>query len=66
MEVDQDLQGQGTPLGITFDDGFPPTMTGGYTTVDPVGRVHTENYFAPLYIESQETNPTNINTNQQR
>jgi hypothetical protein len=66
MEVDQDLQDQGTPPGPTFDDDFPPTMTGGYTKADLAGRVHTDNSFTPLYTESQETDPTNINANQRR
>jgi len=65
MDVDQDLQERGNPPGTPFDDGFTPSNTRGYTTVDPTGRVHTENYFIPLYTESQETDHANVNNSQQ-
>ncbi len=61
MEVDQDPQGQGTPLGTPFDDGFTPSTTRGNTTADPTGSIRPENYFTPLYTESQETDQTNVN-----
>ena len=64
MDVDQDPQEQGTPPGTPFDDCFTPSMTRGYSTTDPTGRVHTEKYFTPLYTESQSTDHTNINTKQ--
>jgi len=63
MEVDQDPQGQGTPSGTPFDDGFTSSTTQAHTTTDPTGSVRTENYFTPLYTESQETDHTNVNTN---
>jgi len=64
MEVDQDPQKQGTPPGTPFDDGFTPSTTRGNTTTDPTGSIRTENYFTPLYTESQETDHTNVNANQ--
>ncbi len=64
MEVDQDLQDQGTTPSTTFDDDFTPTSAYYYATADLAGRVHTKNYFTSLYIESQGTVHTNINTNQ--
>jgi electron transfer flavoprotein alpha subunit len=64
MEVDQDPQGQGTPLGTPFEDGFTPSTTHGNTTADPSGSIRTENNFTPLYTESQETDHTNVNANQ--
>jgi hypothetical protein len=64
MEVDQDPQELGTPSGTPFDDGFTPFTTRGHTTANPTGSVHTENYFIPLYTESQATDHhTNVNTN---
>jgi len=63
MEVDQDYQGQGTPLGTPFEDGFTPATTRGHTTMGPTGSVHTDNYFTPLYTETQETDHTNDNAN---
>ena len=30
----------------------------------PTGSVRTENYFTPLYTETQETDHTNVNANQ--
>ena len=65
MDVDQDPQEQETPLGTPFDDGFTPSTTRGYTSADPIGGVHTENLFTPLYTESQATDHANVNTNQQ-
>jgi hypothetical protein len=64
MDVDQDPQGQGNPPGIPFDHGFTPSTTRGHATPDPTGSVYTENYFTPLYAESQATDHTNVNTNQ--
>ncbi len=65
MDVDQDPQGHGTPPSTPFDDGFTPSTTRGHTTVASTGSVRTENYFTPLYTESQETDHTNVNANQQ-
>jgi hypothetical protein len=63
MDVDQDPRGQGTPPGTPIDDGFTPPTTRGHTTSDPTWIVHTENYFTPLYTESQATDYANVNTN---
>jgi len=65
MDVDQDPPEQGTPPGTPFDEGFTPSTTKGQTSVDPTRGVHTENFLAPLYTESQETDHANVNTNQQ-
>jgi len=65
MDVDQDLQEQGTPPGTPFDEGFTPSTAIGHTSVDPTGGVQTENFFTPLYTKSQETDLTNVNTNEQ-
>jgi len=65
MDVDPDTQGQGTPPGTPFDDGFMPSTTRCYTIADPTGTVHTENYVTPLYTGSQTTDHANVNTNQQ-
>ena len=65
MDVDQDLHEQETPPGTPFDDGFTPSMTSGYTTAHPTGGVHTDNFYTPLYSESQAADHTNVNTNQQ-
>jgi len=65
MDVDQDLQEQGTPPGTPFDEGFTPSTARGYTSMDPTGGVQTKNSFTPLYTESQEMDHTNVNTNQQ-
>ena len=48
------------PPRYTFDDGFTPSTTRGYTTTDPTGRVHTENYFTPSTRNNlkQRTTPT--------
>ena len=64
MKVDEDPQGQETPPGTPFEDGFTPSTTRGNTTADPTSGVNTENFFTPLYTESQETDHTNVNTNQ--
>jgi len=64
MDVDQDPREQETPLSTPFNDGFTPSTTRGNTLADPTGGVHTENFFSPLYTESQDTNHTNVNTNQ--
>jgi len=63
MEVDQDSQGQGTPPGTSFEDGFTPSTTRGHATMGPTGSVRTDNYFTPLYTEIQETEHTNVNAN---
>ena len=62
MEVDPNPQGQTTPQGTPFDDGYASTTTRGKTSADPTGGVHTENFFTPLYTESKETGHTNVNT----
>jgi hypothetical protein len=64
MEMDQDPQGEGTPLSTPFDDDFTPSTTRSHTTMDPTGSVRTENYFSILYTESQETYHTKVNANQ--
>ena len=66
MGFDQYPKEQETPLGTPFDDGFTPSTTRGYTSADPTGGAHTENFFTPLYTESQETDHINVNTNQKR
>ena len=65
MDVDRDPQEKETPPGTLFDEGFTPSTARGYTSADPTGGVQTENFFTPLYTESQETDHTNVNTNQQ-
>ncbi len=64
MEVDQDPQEQGTPPGTPFDGSLTPSTTRGNTAADPTGSIHTENYFTPIYTESQETDQANVNANQ--
>jgi hypothetical protein len=64
MAVDKDLQEQDTPPCTPFDDGFTPSTTRGNTSADPTDGIHTENFFTSLYTESQETDHTNVNTNQ--
>ena len=63
MDVDQDFQEQEAPPGTPFDDDFIPSTTTGHTLADPTGGVHTENFFTPLYTESQAANHINVNTN---
>ncbi len=65
MNVDQEFQGQETPPGTPFDDGFIPSTTIGHTSADPTGGVHTGSVFTSLYTESQATNHVNVNTNKQ-
>jgi len=65
MDVDHDPQEHETPPDTPFDDGLTPSTARGYTSVDPTGGVHTENFSTPLYTESQATDHTNVNTNQQ-
>ena len=65
MEVNQDSQCQGTPPSTPFEDGFTLSMTRGHTTLGPTESVRTDNYFTPLYTETQETDHTNVNANQQ-
>ena len=64
MDVDHDLFEQDTHPSTPFDDGFTPSTTTCNTSADPTGGFHTENFFTPLYTESQETDHTNVNTNQ--
>ena len=54
-----------TPTDTPFYDGFTPSTTKGNTSADLTSGVHTQNIFTPLYTESQETDHTNVNTNQQ-
>ena len=63
MEVDHDPQGQGTLPSTPFDDDFTPSTARRHTTMGPTGSVRTENYFTPLYTESQEVDHTNVNAN---
>jgi hypothetical protein len=41
MDVDPDPQGQTTPLGTPFDDGYATTTTRGNSSADPTVGVHT-------------------------
>ncbi len=67
MDVDQDFPEQGTPPGTPFEEGFTPTTVRGQTSADsPPKGVYTENYFTPLYDESQASDHSNVNTNRQR
>ncbi len=63
MDIDPDPQGH-TPPSTPFDDGYASTTTKGNISAYPTGGVHTENFFTPLYTESQETGHTNVNTSQ--
>ena len=65
MEVDQDFPEQGTPPGTPVEEGFTPSTARGQTSADPTIEVYTENYFTPLYNESQALDHSNVNTNQQ-
>ena len=65
MEVDQDFPEQGTPPGMPFEKGFTPSTARGKTSADPTRGVYTENYFTPLYNESQVSDHSIVNTNQQ-
>ena len=65
MDFFQGPPEQGTPTGTPFDEGFTPSTTRGQPTADPTRGVRTENFFPPLYTESQETDHTNVNTTQQ-
>ena len=65
MEVDQDIPEQETPPGTTFVEGFTPSADKGQTSVDPTGGVYTQNYYTPLYDESQASDRSNVNTNRQ-
>ena len=65
MDVDKDPQGQETPPRTPFEDGFTPSTTRGNTIADPTSGANTDNFFTPLYTESQETDHANVNTNQQ-
>ena len=53
MEVDQNPQGQGTPPSTPFEDGFTPATTRGHASMGPTRSVRTDNYFTPLYTETQ-------------
>ena len=65
MEVDQDIPKQGTPPGTPFEEGFTLFADRGKTSADPTRGVYTENYYTPLYDESQVSDRSNINTNRQ-
>jgi hypothetical protein len=65
MEVDQDFPEKGTPPGTPFDEGFAPSTTRSHTPADPTREVYTENYFTPLFNESQTSDHSNVNTSQQ-
>ncbi len=65
MEVDQELLEQGTPPGTPFNEGFTPSKAKSLTPKDPTRGVYTNNYFTPLYNESQASDHSNVNTNQQ-
>ena len=65
MVFDHDPLEHVPSFDTTFTEGFAPSTTRGQTTADPTESVHTENYFTPLYTESQATDFTNVNTNQQ-
>ncbi len=64
MEVDQDSQGQGTPPGTPFEDGFTLSTPRGHTPMGPKGSVCTDNYFTALYTETQDNDHTNVNADQ--
>ena len=53
MDVDKDPQGHTTPYGIPFYEGYTTTTSRGAPTRDPPAGVHTENFYIPLYTESQ-------------
>ncbi len=61
---EEDLQEYGTPPGTPFDSDYPTQQTGGQPPTDPTEEVYTENFFTPLYTETQETDQTNANANQ--
>ena len=65
MDVDQDPQEQGTSPRTPFDDGFPPSTTRLNASADHTSGVHTKHFFTSIFTESQETDHTNVNTNQQ-
>ena len=65
MVFDHDPLEHVPSFDTTFTEGFAPSTTRGQTTADFTGSVHTENYFTPLYTESQATDHNNVNTNQQ-
>jgi len=60
---EEDPAEYGTPLGTPFDSDYPSRQTRGQTSTDPTRGVYTENFFTPLYTESQETDHTNVNAN---
>jgi hypothetical protein len=61
---EEDLPEIDTPPGTPFDSDYPPQQTGDYTSMELHEGVHTENLFTPLYTDSQETDPTNVNNTQ--
>ena len=65
MDVDQNPQGRGNPPGTPFNEGYTPSAIRGQTTAEATGSVHTENFFTPLYNESQTTDHSNFNINHQ-
>jgi hypothetical protein len=65
MDVDHDDHEQTTPLGSPFGDGYT-SYAGRGAPPSAVASVQTENFFIPLYTESQETGHTahtTVNTN---
>ena len=64
MEVDQDIPEQGTPPGTPFEEGLTPSTTQGQTA-NPTGGVYTQNYYTPLYDESQVSDRSTGITNRQ-
>jgi hypothetical protein len=53
-----------TPPGTPFDSDYPAQQTRGYTSTELNEGVYTENFFTPLYTDSQETDHTNANNAQ--
>ena len=62
--AEEDPEVYGTPPGTPFDSDYPSHQTEGQTSADNTGGVRTENFFTPLYTESQDTDHTNINNTQ--
>jgi hypothetical protein len=62
MDVDHDPQGQTTPTGTRFDNGFTTPTSKGAPTRDPPAGVHTDNFYTPLYTDSQTTSHSDRTT----
>ncbi len=62
MDVDQDLPEGTTPPGTPFANDHTAHQQGGGPSVDPPEGVPTNNFFTPLYKESQENDNTTANT----